>query len=296
MEKSHILVSPAKINLFLEIGNKRSDGFHSLASIFQAISILDKISLLINKGNSIEITGNCGCSSEKNIMYVAAKAFFMAIKEKCPGITIQIEKNIPIGAGLGGGSSNAATVLKALFAMFPSRLTQKELVQVAATVGSDVPFFLSTPCAGVLGRGEQLFSMPCRTDYCIVAVFPYPGVATKEAYELLDKARLKSPAKKALEINELAKKLEQASFAYKNKAPSEWLFNNDFFEHISKERPNIATAYNMLIESGADFTSLSGSGCTVYGIFRDFQKAELAESMLSHNYDTKICFPLAYWP
>ncbi len=296
MNNSLVLMSPAKINLLLSIGNRMPDGYHPIASIFQAVSVADKINISVNNDNTIRIAGNCGCPTEKNSMYHATRLFFEASGNVCPGVDITIEKNIPIGSGLGGGSSNAATVLKALDAMFPGSSSDKHLHELAKAVGSDVPFFLGSPCAKVSGRGEILFPLYSRTDYCVLMAFPQPGVSTAEAYSLLDSAREHGLTEKMDKACLSAVELDRAAHIYKTMEPSEWRFCNDFYEVIAPKRPNIKNALEKIKEAGAEFASLSGSGCTVFGIFRTLQAAERAKTVLCKNYDTKICFPLASWP
>lgn len=151
MERLIMVSAPAKINLHLAVGGVRPDGFHSIASLFQAISLQDTVTLSLSTEAGIRLTGECGCLLEDNVAYKAAHAFMMATIESGTlpeyGLDIDICKNIPMGAGLGGGSSDAAATLRGLNMLFPRALERGKLARIALSIGSDVPFFLGTSCA-----------------------------------------------------------------------------------------------------------------------------------------------------
>ena len=181
-----IINSPAKINLHLNVGNIRTDGFHELVSIFQSVSLFDILSIRSLKTNNLcTLKCNLDFPQEDNLVYKAAVLFMKETKNQ-DGIEISLEKNIPMGAGLGGGSSNAASVLLGLNKMFNNVLNLGELSKIGAKLGSDVPFFINASTGLVKGRGEVVLPIKTRGDFFIVLVNPGFSVSTKEAFDLLD--------------------------------------------------------------------------------------------------------------
>lgn len=172
------LFSPAKVNLFLRVLGKRSDGYHELASLFQAISLFDEITLKLAPEDRIT------CSSPidgKNIVETALERFRQVVHLPF-GVHIHISKNIPTQAGLGGGSGNAATALFGLNQLLESPLQEEQLIQIAGEVGSDVPFFFSTGSAYCTGRGEKIRSVPLPLEKTIWIVKPSQGLSTPAVY------------------------------------------------------------------------------------------------------------------
>src|SRR4030067_3671378 len=180
--KSLKLSSYAKINLGLWVLNKRNDGYHNILSIIQAIDLADQIILqkipsgIILKSDSKKIPQN-----KKNLAFKAAKIFLAKTKIKS-GVKIFIRKKIPIEAGLGGGSSNAAFVLKGLNRLFGTKISTRKLSKWSEKIGSDVPFFFSSGTAFVRGRGEKVKSVKLPLDYWVALVKPSFSVSTRWAY------------------------------------------------------------------------------------------------------------------
>ncbi len=291
-----MLPAPAKINLHLAVGARRSDGFHAIASIFQAVSLHDTVSVTLRSVAGIELVADCGCPVEQNTVWRAASAFLTAASQSglksLPGIAVALDKHIPMGAGLGGGSSDAASTLVALSLLLPGFVDRPTLLRLAATTGSDVPFFMGSACAAVTGRGEILSPLVPRTDYALVIVNPGFPVSTKEAYGRLDAAR-SSGLSLGSSDQDLAGALRHAIDAYSHERPEDWRFRNDFFDVLSPELPGLEQCRQALLSFGADFAAMSGSGSSVFGVFSSRAEAERASSALSPRYACTVAFPLA---
>lgn len=295
--------APAKINLHLAIGELRNDGFHSLTSVFQAISIFDELNIWLNETSEIELVCEVDCPPQRNTMYQAAvlclkHAYRQGLSAKT-GICIHASKGIPSGAGLGGGSSDAAAVIKAIASLLPTYFSKDALESIAAKVGSDVPFFLGSACALVGGRGELLEELESRTDYSILVVYPGFSINTAFAFRTLDAYRAVSGWKGMegndnLWIPELRRNLSRA---YLWEDPDSWPFRNDFFECLLPSFPALDGCRKLLLDSGADFASLSGSGSTVFGVFKALEPQEEAFLALREaGFNPIRAFPLARLP
>jgi 4-diphosphocytidyl-2-C-methyl-D-erythritol kinase len=283
---SVFLRSPAKINLHLSIGKKRPDGFHGIESIFLPVSHYDHIRIDFHfpaappVGHaappfSVAINGMDDVPLEKNLMYQAARLFHETTGIAF-SIRITITKNIPQGAGLGGGSSNAATVLGALNKAFSFPVPHDRLLEMAARLGSDVPFFIEGKPAYVTGRGENLAPFILPNEIPLVLVKPAFGSGTAEAYRLLDAA----PPRPSVPSEALAAAIE--------KPPSRWPYRNDFQSVFLHDSYPHSGAYQEIFaglrESGACFTSLSGSGSTVFGVYQNENAAKTAAAALQTRF------------
>ncbi|MBI9097754.1 MAG: 4-(cytidine 5'-diphospho)-2-C-methyl-D-erythritol kinase [Spirochaetaceae bacterium] len=277
MVKSAIINSPAKINLHLDIFNRREDGFHELFSIFQMISLCDKIRIS-EKGVSggCEINGPFDFPVEENIMYKAV-SLFRKETGYTKGVGIHIEKNIPQGGGLGGGSGNAASVLKALQVLSGVTLGKSTALHIAEQLGSDVPFFLSSPAEIVTGRGENLKSVRARTDYQIILIIPDFSINTAQAFKSLSEYRRGHRA-------EFPLTKEQVIEMYEKKPVSQWNFYNSFLNCLKKEHNVLEHIVNLFYYSGADFAGMSGSGSVMYGIFSKQKDCIKASEKLSKTF------------
>ncbi|MCF8329369.1 MAG: 4-(cytidine 5'-diphospho)-2-C-methyl-D-erythritol kinase [Crocinitomicaceae bacterium] len=257
-----ILFPIAKINLGLHVTNKRPDGFHEIESCLYPIPLCDILEIIPAEEAKFIQTGiDLPNSNEKNI---CQKAYdLLAANYNIPPVFMHLRKQIPIGAGLGGGSSDAAFVLKGLNELFSLNISQLNLESFAAELGSDCPFFItSLPCL-VGGRGEVL--SPSNIDLSgkfLVLINPNIHISTKDAYALINP---KQPEGKLEEI------LSSEQNKWKNSLV------NDFQVPISKKYPIISETIDFLYENGAYYAAMSGSGSTVFGLF-DF--APLAESRI----------------
>ena len=258
------LKSCAKINIGLNIINKRSDGYHNLETIFYPVNICDDIEIKIEPSeqskNTVTISSNNPSlpTDSLNLCYKAVDNFFLKfpIKEHYD-IMIHIDKKIPVGGGLAGGSSNAGTVIKFLADYFGISLMDNwdKLIAVCLSVGSDVPFFLfGKPCYAS-GRGERMIPLNnFKIEYDVLLVNPNIEVSTKKAFELL-----------GYETGEIHESSLELVNNFDPKYPG--LFTNDFEKVVFKEYPEIADIKSEMMKSGAMFASMSGSGATVYGFF-----------------------------
>ncbi len=279
MVNSAISVSAyAKINLHLEVLNKRADGFHNIASIFHPISLADE--LLIEE---IPTSSKCNVFSplyELPFENTITKAYkeFVEYTGISRGVNVRIIKNIPVGAGLGGGSSDAAFFLQTLNDMFKTKLSEEELKNIALRVGSDVPFFIDNRASVVTGRGEFIKPVTLKAPYFGILVYPEIHSSSKDAYSLLRRSESDSSASS---IN-LEKNCSQDC--------SEWSFFNSFEEVLFEEYPQIKILKQDLIQNGADFALMSGAGSSVFGLFKEEKKAKTAYFELLKRYKFVFLF------
>ena len=277
------LKSPAKINLSLEVLKKREDGYHQIRSLMQAIDLFDELTL---KERSDGVTISCdhpGCpADETNLAVVAASLLLQEAREK-RGVAIRIRKRIPVSAGLGGGSSNAAAALKGVRQLLGLDVPDQKLHQLAARVGSDVPFFLCPGQALAEGRGEQIRPIRIYGGYWVVLVCPAVEVSTAWAYR---NTRI-NLTKDRRGVNLVS--LEDAS-GFFQALPG---FENDLEEVVGKRHPVIRTIKENLEDSGAVKSSMSGSGPTVYGVFdREPQAEEVTRKLLRGDWQTFLTRPI----
>ncbi len=291
--------APAKLNLHLGIGAPRADGFHPVASIFQAISLSDTVSVRISARPGILLDCPCDCPPAGNTMYRAAAAFLEALARTgaaLPGLSMEAVKRIPSGAGLGGGSSDAAAVLKALDVLFPGALPRESLMGIAASVGSDVPFFMGSACSLARGRGEVLEALTPRVDFAAVLLVPPVHVATGPAYAALDAFRT-APGREAPSPEALEEGLRRAARSYREDPPGSWTFANDFFPALSAIHPELARGLDALRAAGAEFAAMTGSGSVLYGLFGDPGRAgEACRALRGSGLEAVEAFPLARLP
>lgn len=253
------LPAHAKINWSLRITGKRSDGFHDLETIFQTISLHDD--LTFHEAGHLSLT--CDDPSipvdDSNLVIRAARAL------DAPPVAITLKKRIPAGGGLGGGSSDAATTLVALDAMFG--LQRRDLPEIALSLGSDVPFFLAGGTAYATGRGEILQQLPSRAGVALLLLLPAERVMTKEAFARVGRH---SPA--------------LGPDAYRGYGD----FTNDFEEPVFAMLPQLAALKARLLEAGAAWASMTGSGSTIVGAFES-PAARDAAAGLFEDVRTECC-------
>lgn len=271
----------AKINLALYITNKLPNGYHSLETIFAPIAWHDTLSF--SPSPTIELT--CSLSSiptdTTNLCFKAAKL----LQDTCQigtGIRIHLEKSIPFGAGLGGGSSDAATVLLYLNRYWELNLPLAELSKIALTLGADVPYFLSmNALAFAEGIGEKLTDLHCTFPYSLIVVFPNETVSTVWAYKNL---RLSFPRQAPNCRDALKNLIESGNPAFLN------VFKNDFEPLVESAFPIVKSLKETLLEHGAIKAMMSGSGSAVFGIFDDDVRASACRESFSNR------FPSSYTP
>ena len=270
------ILSPAKVNLFLLVTGKREDGYHDILSLIQPISLYDEIFLEVKDGSGITVsTDDAACpGNRENIASVAAELFLKeaGLKKK---VSVKIGKNIPVAAGLGGGSSDAASVLMGLNGLLCAPLSKKRLMDIALRIGSDVPFFILKSPAIVRGRGEVLekIKLP-RFNY--VLINPGFSVSSGWAYGNLD---LTKKTKDNIFINskEFVDKFIDSPWDM-----PEYLIN-DLEAAVSSEYPVIKGLEGLLMDAGASAALMSGSGPTVFGVFSEEARALKAYSGLKNK-------------
>lgn len=261
-----IIAAPAKINLTLDVKGKRADGYHELETIMHHVSLVDKITL--TKGDNIIIESNSNLIpwDDRNLAYQAAQLYFKETRQEA-GVKIFIEKNIPISAGLAGGSSNAAAVLIGLNNLYQGNLGPDKLWELACKLGSDVPFCLTNTTAMARGRGELLTPLPPLDKLHFLLVKPDFSISTREVFEKFDLKRVKRfPNNRVFLLawqeyniiklaNEMVNVLESVSLSL---------------------YPELDLIKSKLISSGALNAIMSGSGPTVFGLFTDLGKRDQA--------------------
>jgi len=281
--------APSKVNLHLRVYGRRPDGYHGIRSLFQAVSLADTIVVRSLKTiDIVAIEGSFDCPAQDTTVYKAVAAFRKASGIRT-GLSVKVEKAVPAGAGLGGGSGDAAAVLRALDALFDTRFEKRALAAMGALVGSDVPFFFEDGCALVSGRGERVEPVAPRDDFALAIHFPGFPVGSAEAYRLLDRMR---PGD-----SEEADPAAEALCAAYYGDPKLWPFANSFERFVAAEHPEISAILSKMRESGASFSSMSGSGSSVFGVFPTVQAAgEAVKSLAGFGGSSYLAFPLARLP
>ncbi len=273
--------SPYKVNLLLNILGKRADGFHELETVMQPVNLCDELTFE-RKNSGIELT----CSDPSlptdtsNLVHRAATAFFQR-SQISSGVRIHLQKNIPMAAGLGGGSGNAATTLLALNELFDSPLAKEQLHELAAALGSDIPFFLQTQPALATGRGEKIEPLPPfrALDGCaFLLVHPGFGIATAWAYKELARfpQALNGECGRAARLISLleAGDLRKASAGFYNSLEAPAL----------EKYPWLAVLQDFLRANGAAAVLMSGSGSTTFAITHDLCGAQELEERVREKF------------
>jgi len=269
--------SYAKINLYLKIGKKLGSGYHNIQSVMQKIELSDSISIEpLNEDKIIVESTNPELSGEENLAYKAALLLKKKFKAR-HGARIYIEKNVPLEAGLGGGSSNAAATLVNLNKLWGLKLKEKQLVELGAQIGSDVPFFIGENAALVEGIGDKIKRVKKSFSINIVLINPGFRVSTKWAYAAFDKQRPKVKSK--ADINALIRAMEKKDI--KEIAGN---LHNDFEPVVEKKYKIIKEIKNNLLRNDALNANVSGSGPTVFGIFNSIYEAREAFFKIQYDY------------
>ena len=247
-----IFFAPAKINLGLKVLNRRSDHYHNIDTVFYPVPLYDIIEVMRNDSFSMQITGiQVDGLVEDNLLYKAWK--LIHDQYSIPGVKIHLHKQIPMGAGLGGGSSDAATLIKAINSIFHLELTAETMKELSARLGADCPFFIDAIPIRALGIGDR-FS-PVSIDlsgYYLVLVKPAIHISTAEAYGGVFKEGANAV-------------LFEDSFPEINSWKD--VLVNSFEKHLFEKYSVLAQIKHQLYEMGAIFSLMSGSGATIYGIF-----------------------------
>ncbi len=279
METKEIAVKvPAKINLFLDVIGREKKGYHKIITIFQAVSIFDRIVIKKSTRNKI-IVNNESLKNKHNIVEDAVNI----IKKKyqlSENFIIKINKKIPIGAGLAGGSADAAAVLWGINKLYRLNISYKELVCMGKKLGKDVPFFFHGGMQIGKNHGDVLIRVSTDFNYYILIIYPDFEISTKGSYKEL----------KVKEFNKGKNNLNRILFALQNKnidGMTKYLYNV-FEKNAFKKYPVLMKIKKDLIENGAESALMSGTGSAVYGITKDKKKAKEINKKLKLKYKNII--------
>ncbi len=279
MLDSVMIKSPAKLNLHLKVYPKRADGYHDIESLFQAIDFFDELLITKTEQNGIcDIAVTSINLPLENTLTVAYREF-CSYTGTTEGVHIELTKRIYSGAGLGGGSSNAAALIEGLNILYKTGLSQQEKANIALNVGSDVPFFLYGGAAIVTGRGEHVQQITMRSDLFFVVIMPDVHSSTKLAFECFDEQNNDGTPRF---IN-----LAEVEDVYQ-KPVANWSFNNSFTDLLVNKHPSIGKAIKSLESCGAEYSQMSGSGASVFGVFGDEERAKIAYTTLSVEWSCQL--------
>ncbi|MCJ7580708.1 MAG: 4-(cytidine 5'-diphospho)-2-C-methyl-D-erythritol kinase [Candidatus Aminicenantes bacterium] len=274
----------AKVNLGLEVIRKRPDNYHDLRTLFQCVDLYDILEFVPNTHGKIILKGeHSGLPWDKrNIIYQAA----VHLKERLhvpSGVEILVTKNIPVGGGLGGGSSNAAMTLHSLNTLWELKCSKEELADIGRILGADIPYFFEGGLCLGLGKGDELTQLLDLNPFYCVLVFPELSILTSSVYKRL--STLTSEDKKS-KIIKFLNNLDYGSL------------ENDLEETIFFEHPQLRDIKRLFYKLGSELSLVSGSGSTVFGLFHQKKKAQEVYERLKNTYSLSLVKSLSraqYW-
>jgi 4-diphosphocytidyl-2-C-methyl-D-erythritol kinase len=260
MSRSLILRPPAKINLTLRVGPRRLDGYHDVRTLLQTIAVSDSLTLTARRGPfALQARGPGVPEGRDNIVWRAAESFWRALGRagEPRDVHLRLEKTIPAAAGLGGGSADAAAALAGLNVIWGARQSRRDLVEIAAGIGSDVPFFLQGGTALAAGRGEEIYPVDDLARLGAILIKPSFGVATSEAYGWLDEDRAASlpDATRDRRPVDVGWPVGPVSLVNHLEAP------------VARRHPAVLEMIDACLREGALSAAMTGSGSAVYGLF-----------------------------
>jgi 4-diphosphocytidyl-2-C-methyl-D-erythritol kinase len=276
----------AKVNLCLDVLGKRADGYHELRTIFHTVTLHDTLRFRAGRapGIQLQIVGNEQLSqeaAEKNLVYRAVDTLRRELKIR-PGVEVLLQKRIPAGRGLGGGSSDAAAALLGYLQFTRKKLEATRLLQIAAGLGADVPFFLLGGRALGIGKGDEIYPLPDIPKLTLVIVSPKDiHVPTPDAYRCLHAPELASLTKFAA----THKLFEFCALCWSTQGEK---LSNDFEEAVFRRHPRLNRIRRALLQGGASEALLAGSGSAVFGVFPSPAKARRAVVGFPHD-QTFVC-------
>ena len=268
----------AKLNLTLDVLGKRPDGYHDLKMVMQSITLADDLTLEDNGTGEIRVRSNLSFlpGGEKNLAVKAALCFYRTLGREPRGLDISLDKRVPVCAGMAGGSSDAAAVLRALNQMEGQPFSREELARVGEQVGSDVPYCVLGCTALAEGRGERLTPLPALPPCWVVVCKPDFPISTPELFVRIDgcKVRRRPDTDGVLAALEAGDLPEVARRMY------------NVFEDVlpERQRARVADIKNTLIQQGALGANMSGTGPTAFGLFEREEAAKAAFELLSQHY------------
>ncbi len=295
MRESLTVLASAKINLGLRVYPKRDDGFHNVQSIFTTVNLCDSITVrLLDEKSKIDccLVDCPGLELPKENTFTKAYKAFCVLTGIRQGLEVHVDKKIPAGGGLGGGSSDSSSFIKSIDHLFSTNLKESDLDMISSQVGSDVFFFTKALfsvdedfdftrnrfSALVTGRGENISTIESRNDFSVLLVFPGEFVSTPMAYSLVDSWKEKFGQDEARDgLEEIYRR-----------SVKDWTFVNDFTSPVLEKYPKISYALEDLKSVGADFCDMSGSGATVFGVFEDKDRALYAQKILDKKWRTVL--------
>ena len=276
-DKTISVLANAKLNLNLEVLDRREDGYHNLSSIFQSVTLSDSVSVTTVKGEGVSVVIRNADISGENLAKTAAE-LFLKTTNKTAKVNIVIDKRIPLSAGLGGGSADAAAVLVCLNRIFDEPLSITELEKLGLKLGADVPFCISGGTKLVAGVGEEFHPCPKAPNLLVVLIKHHNKSSTKSMYDLLD-SRKSTPTPNT---DAIIKHMQNDEFEKAAK-----LFKNSFLE-VSNDAQEQKEIIQYLLDKGALAAGLSGSGPTVYGLF-DFYDGDLLNVLKNRYKEVYLC-------
>lgn len=274
MTSSVVVRAHAKINLDLRVLGVRADGYHELRTVFQAISLHDTIECLPREGPFAIECATAGVPLDRtNLVWRAAEALWRSLRRTGPArdVVVRLHKEIPLQAGLGGGSADAAATLIALARLWRAPVRPPQLTDVAVTLGADVPFFLAGGTALGLGRGDEVYPLADLPRHWVVLLVPGFGVSSAEAYAWYD-------AEREIARGPAAREPQHVPGPWPSRAAQ---MINDLEAPIARHHPEIDQMRTALRRAGALAAAMSGSGSTVFGLFQKRSEALAAVERLS---------------
>lgn len=271
----------AKINLGLHVVGTRPDGYHDIETVFHQIDLSDELEMVQNDEGDVFTSDSSELAGDKSNLCIRAVHVLRDLTGVHTGVEINLKKRIPIAAGLGGGSADAAAVLKGLKKLWTLDVTDDELETVSATLGSDVPFFMRGGTAYATGRGEKLQPLEVSIPYWILVITPPVHISTTWAYTNL---RINPGLQRASLPDLLRTEIGQPELL------REKLFN-EFEPLVFAAHPEVRQIKEKLLNAGAHVALMSGSGSTIFGFFSEQSPAERIAREFSPGYHTSITEP-----
>lgn len=257
------IVAPAKANLFLRVLAREASGFHGLETLFCALSLADDVDVRLQPGRgvSLHVEGEVDTGPPSENLAVRAAEAFLAAAGIERSVDITLRKRIPAGGGLGGGSSDAAAVLRALGHLLPGAVLHEDMLRIGGRLGSDVPFFVSgAPLALAWGRGDRILTLPALPARPVLIVHPGAPMPTGRAYGMLAESRRDrpEPGARAIDLAVLSTWHGAARLAH-----------NDFEPVVTEAIPSLARIRSATVQGGADIALLAGSGSSYLAFFEE---------------------------
>lgn len=275
----------AKLNISLDVGKRREDGFHEMTMVMQSISLADAVTVTLNSTGKVRAKTSLPFipGDERNLAVKAALCYLEAIGRQGQGAWIEIQKAVPVGAGMGGGSSDAAAVLRAMNALFDHALSTPELEKLSCAVGSDVAFCVAGGTALATGRGEKLEALPPLPDCAFVVCKPEFSISTPELFHKLDQM----PLRRHPDTAGLTAAIREGQLGQVCRR----MYN--VFEDVDDRRMRtVADIKSRLLDAGALGAVMTGTGSAVFGVFTPGQALEAVCSSLRREYgfcESAVC-------